>query len=74
MKAINVIYGPEIADNAFIVMAPMTDCAVKIHDILRDDEGNEYPIIGADIKPSEDGNVSLMLMGKPKREKTVLYA
>lgn len=74
MKAYNVVYGPNVGNEAFVVDIPIQDCDIQKGSILKDADGKRYTVKGIHIDGSPTGTTSILLIGKPNRDKTVLYA
>lgn len=74
MKAYNVTYGPNVGRDAFVVDIPCRECNFKVGSILRDSEGKEFTVKGIFVDGSPNSAASVLLQGKPDRNKTVLYA
>ena len=73
MKAYNVVYGPNVGNDAFVVDVPLQNCDIRKGSILHDADGRHYTVKGLHADGSPNGTVSILLQGKPDRDKTVLY-
>lgn len=74
VKSYNVIYGPRIGKDAFVIAIPRNECDFQINSILHDEMGRVYKVVGMSADGRiEDGFASVMLTGSPDKAMTTLY-